>query len=366
MRKAKIYLANQAQNALVPMEETKYTQEEILQELVARYPDLLPGDQIDPEYPRRWLLINREMGIPDTEDAGNRWSLDHLFLDQDAIPTFVECKRSQDTRIRREVVAQMLEYAAHGIAYWPIDQLRQAATETASANGSGLDEAVLALIDADDEDEVQVFWDQVETNLKNGIVRLLFVADEIPPELRRLVEFLNEKLQGIEVLAVEIKQFLGGGQEAWVSRIIGQTEAIRKQKSANKRVRATKLEWDSFQKTLSDTQIVFYKRVIQEAINRGFLIEWGTKYLMVKAAHTKKNFLYADSEKLEFYWQHANLTDLQMSDLHAKFAEYGIKRNGSWTYRVFFEEREQDVVWATYQMSLDVFGKSEVQETKLP
>jgi len=40
-------------------------------------------------------------------------------LDQDAIPTIVEVKRSTDTRIRREVVGQMLGYAANAVVYCP-------------------------------------------------------------------------------------------------------------------------------------------------------------------------------------------------------------------------------------------------------
>jgi len=55
------------------------------------------------------------MGVPSIDGGGDRWSADHLFLDQDAIPTFVEVKRSTDTRIRREVVGQMLDYAANAI-----------------------------------------------------------------------------------------------------------------------------------------------------------------------------------------------------------------------------------------------------------
>ena len=54
----------------------------------------------------------------------NRWSLDHLFLDQEGIPTFVECKRSTDTRARREVVAQMLDYAANGLQYWSMERIQ--------------------------------------------------------------------------------------------------------------------------------------------------------------------------------------------------------------------------------------------------
>jgi hypothetical protein len=50
------------------------------------------------------------------------------FVDQDAVPTFVEVKRSSDTRLRREVVGQMLDYAANASAHWdagaPAQQLR--------------------------------------------------------------------------------------------------------------------------------------------------------------------------------------------------------------------------------------------------
>ena len=73
--------------------------------------------------PRRWLLVRREMGVPDEELGSDRWSLDHLFLDQDAMPTLVEVKRSSDTRIRREVVGKMLDYAANAVAHWSIDQI---------------------------------------------------------------------------------------------------------------------------------------------------------------------------------------------------------------------------------------------------
>ncbi len=103
-----IYLL-QNNGQLVEMSEQAYDSEDLLQELLARYPHLLAGDQIDSASPRRWLLVMREAGVPGEEGAGGRWSVDHLFLDQDAIPTLVEVKRSTDTRIRREVVGQNLK-----------------------------------------------------------------------------------------------------------------------------------------------------------------------------------------------------------------------------------------------------------------
>lgn len=40
-----------------------------LQILLERNFDLLPGDQIDPDQKRKWLLIKREMPVPDPAQA---------------------------------------------------------------------------------------------------------------------------------------------------------------------------------------------------------------------------------------------------------------------------------------------------------
>src|SRR5437899_102976 len=115
----------QPNGELVEMNETEYEFEKQLQKLLADHPSLLAGNQINPKAPRRWLFIERESGIPAEEGAADRWKIDHLFLDQDGIPTFVEVKRSTDTRVRREVVGQMLDYAANATRYWPIAHIRE-------------------------------------------------------------------------------------------------------------------------------------------------------------------------------------------------------------------------------------------------
>lgn len=52
----------------------------------------------------------------------------------------------------------------------------------------------------------EAFWSGVKTNLSAGHLRLLFVADSIPPELQRIVEFLNEQMEQTEVLALEVRR----------------------------------------------------------------------------------------------------------------------------------------------------------------
>jgi hypothetical protein len=57
----RIFLLGNGDN-LQPMNAESYTNEDLLQTLLAKYPDLLGGDQIDEESPRRWLLVAREVG----------------------------------------------------------------------------------------------------------------------------------------------------------------------------------------------------------------------------------------------------------------------------------------------------------------
>ena len=243
----KIYLRDG--ESLVAMTEAPYDAEDILQALLADYPDLLAGDQMQPTEPRRWLLISREVGVPDVEGGQARWSLDHLFIDQDAIPTLVEVKRSSDTRLRREVVGQMLDYAANVVAYWPGAELRRLFDERPRSDDDAPDEEVLALIgkatvdEPDAADAVDEFWQQAMSNLAARRIRLVFVADVIPRELQRIVEFLNENLVRAEVLAVEVKQFVGEGRQTLVPRVIGRTAAAEDVKQASRGAKPVARTW---------------------------------------------------------------------------------------------------------------------------
>lgn len=195
----KIYLVGDSGDLMV-MDEAPYKAEELLQKLLADYPDLLAGDQMRPSAPRRWLLVSRELSVPDDESEKGRWSLDHLFIDQEGIPTLVEVKRSSNTQIRREVVGQMLDYAANGTVYWSLEQILAAFERRCDRDGLDPDQAVRTFLGDESEWESSDFWQATKTNLQAGRIRLVFVADRIPPELRRIIEFLNEQMDPAEVL----------------------------------------------------------------------------------------------------------------------------------------------------------------------
>ena len=206
---------------LVEMNEAAYLTEDLLQKLLADYPALISGSQIDPDRPRRWLLISREFGVPDEKDSGQRWSLDHLFIDQDGIPTLVEVKRSTDTRIRREVIGQILDYAANAVSYWKIEEIKYRFDESCKETGKDPSTTISDFLQ--NETDHDSFWETTKTNLKAGKIRLLIIADTIPKELQRIIEFLNEQMTPAEILGLEIKQFTGQDQKTLVPRVIGMT-----------------------------------------------------------------------------------------------------------------------------------------------
>ncbi len=256
---------------LLEMREQHYDSEDVLQALIARYPDLLAGAQVNPDAPRRWLLVKREQGIADTPGGPDRWSIDHLLVDQDAIPTFVEVKRKTDTRLRREVVGQMLDYAANAVAHSTAAALR---AEFEKTTADPEQELRLKLDVADSE----AFWALFEQNLRQGNVRLLFVADEIPRELRRIVEFLNGQMRA-DVLAIEVKQHMAeghGGLRTLITRVYGRTE-----QAADAKKRPQGRTWDEklFMEALGSQPPGIQpvaRRLLEWAGARNINILWGT------------------------------------------------------------------------------------------
>ena len=216
----KIYIRN-ASGELEPLAEERFETEDLLQELIGQHPELLAGEQMRPDDPLRWILVRREMPI-------EGWAVDHLLIDQHAHPTLVEVKRGLNRQVRREIVGQMLDYTATAAGVWSERDLRQVFEETHEEP----DEVIGELLKSYDEPDVDTFWEQVATNLEANRLRLLFVADEIPTELERVVRFLNEQTRdNLEVLAVEVKQYPGQSGDALVSRVIGEIRQERQHPS---------------------------------------------------------------------------------------------------------------------------------------
>lgn len=271
----RIYTRND-KRGLEPLEEEPFSSEDQLQALIANYPELLDGKQVRPDDPRRWLLITREKGIADQPEAPDRWAVDHLIIDQDAVPTLVEVKRGANTELRRAVVGQMLEYAAHAATTWTAYELRQTFENAAMVHGFDPSSEIAKLLKIDSEPDVDAFWQAVATNLAAQRLRLLFVADEIPDPLERVVEFLNAQMPHIEVLAVEIKQFRGVSFQTLVPRVIGRSAAAAVPVPGNTS-RRRKLTRASFLEELpNDEARLVTEKILTAADAVGATLYWGS------------------------------------------------------------------------------------------
>jgi len=235
--------------------------EDALQTLLQKYPEVIPGAQISPtqDSPPRFMLLRREMPI------GN-WSLDHLYVDQYGILTLIETKLTENPEARREVVGQIIEYAANATTAWASGKLRQYATEFWSNQGKSFENVVLETFG---DIDIENLWELIEDNLAHNRIRLIITADDIRPEVRRMIEFLNREMQNTEVLGLELRAY-GDDIESLVlvPRVIGQTQS-----SVDRRMSGTGIVLWTFERLLK----YFRESLDDETIVLLKILEWAQK-----------------------------------------------------------------------------------------
>lgn len=162
---------------------------------------------------------------PSTGTLG--FSLDFLYVDQDGTPTFVEAKRCNDPRARRDIIGQVLEYVANAQAYWQDVDIQQALTKTYESEAKATEairqhqgDAGLTLADF-----TMAFLQQV----RESAVRIVLFLENSSYELRTLVEFLNQQLKTITILIVEARQYRlpDSANHIIVPRVVGFSESVR-------------------------------------------------------------------------------------------------------------------------------------------
>lgn len=199
------------------------TLEKALQTLIERHPDVIPGHQLDPGAadPPRFLLLRRETAVGD-------WSLDHLLVDQRGVPTLLEAKLLENPDSRRAVIGQIIEYAANASPTWGNGRLRALASEYWAKSGRDVDSIVR---DRFGDIDLGAFWDLVDTNVKQAKLRLIVAADELRPDVRRMIEFLNSQLRTVQVFGLELRCFANDDTSGViVPFVVGQTAIVADEK----------------------------------------------------------------------------------------------------------------------------------------
>ncbi len=149
-----------------------------LQRLVFEHPDLIPIGSIEPAF-GPLLPCCRELGTP----AG---PLDVLYVSPEGYLTLAECKLWRNPEARRQVVAQILDYAKE-FTRWSYDDLDRAIRE-ASPEKIGLYEIASRSGTASDE---AAFVDTVQRSLRRGRFLLLILGDGIQEGVEHLAEYLQ-------------------------------------------------------------------------------------------------------------------------------------------------------------------------------
>ena len=158
-----------------------------LQKLLYRNPEILPIGEIDKAF-GPVIPFCRELPTA----AG---PMDLAYVNETGRLTLVECKLWRNPEARREVVAQILDYAKE-IHRWSYEELNKAVRRARRAEGDsrGLFDLVR---DQNENIDEAAFVDDVTRNLADGRFLLLVVGDGIREGVERIAEHLR-RFAGIQ------------------------------------------------------------------------------------------------------------------------------------------------------------------------
>lgn len=155
-----------------------------LQGLIMRQPNLLPVDQIEPAF-ANLVPICTELPTP----SGY---MDNLFITRAGDIAIVECKLWRNPEARREVTAQIIDYAKE-LSAWTYVKLQEAISRTKPLDGwnGGKTRSLYEVVSEGREMDEALFIDSVSRNLRRGRFLLLIVGDGIREGVEDMTEFLQ-------------------------------------------------------------------------------------------------------------------------------------------------------------------------------
>lgn len=249
--------------------------EDAIKDLIERYPEIIPGWDIEPNDPLQFVVLKREMQIED-------WSLDLLLVDQHRRLTLIEAKLKENRESRRQVLGQIIEYAAHASKYWGDGRARELAKEYwMEKKKADIDNAIGERFGEENAEtfDIGAFWKNVEENLQARKICLIIASDELRPEVRRNIEWLNSEMSSVRVYGLELQCYAEkSGTLVVVPNLIGQSQAIIDRTAKAGRpiwtVDALNREWD----VLEDAELRNkFGRVLDWSLQRGIFMQASTE-----------------------------------------------------------------------------------------
>jgi hypothetical protein len=185
----------------------RFLNEDSLESLLEANPELIALDEVDPS---AGLLtpIGRQVPL-----AGQ--ALDLLFVDPSCKLTAVEAKLERNAEVRRQVVAQVLEYGAY-LSEWDVQTLEaqahryfSGAGTPAKYHGVSLDQVLSTAGEEDvasDRTRMTSAREILAENLAGANMRLVVAVDGVVEPLRKLVSFINTA-SSFELYLLEVQQY---------------------------------------------------------------------------------------------------------------------------------------------------------------
>lgn len=197
-------------NGWRPLGDWRYASEEELERLLLGKPDLIAPERVEV----------RTVWARQLSRLGN--ALDLVGVGSDGSVTIVECKLGRNREERREVVAQVLEYAS---ALWqmPVDEFLSAFT----ARTEGRRDPGEALSKGASTTQPGPFdlaeWRRLlAENLRLGRFRLIIAVDDMSHGLKRIVDYVNARGRGeLKFVALALRRYGTEGEGVIVPELYG-------------------------------------------------------------------------------------------------------------------------------------------------
>ena len=245
------------------VESASYEDESGLQALLSKSPGLVPVDEIG-EAMSPFVFAVREYGLPGSG------STDLLLFNAEGQIGIVECKLRANAQIKREVVGQIMEYAAHlwNSTYDEVD------TRSAGGGNKSLAEQVGALVD-DPDWSPETFREGVSVALQTGAFHLIVAVDEVNPELKRTVDYLNEAgSTSFTFHALELQKYRKGETEMLVPHLYGKVP--QRPSKPRRRTWSSDSYMQQASAKLPENQLALVKELHEWARNEADEVSFGT------------------------------------------------------------------------------------------
>lgn len=263
----------------VVLEEGDFDAETALQEALKRNPEVIPVADLDLG---EVVVVGRETPLL----VG---AIDLLLLDAEGQVIIVETKLSRNPELRRQVVAQVLDYGASlwkkaptlkafeklVLRYWQSASCEDTRVKGASSLRDGVEPIFKEL--CGEEWDYDAFEAALNDNLANGRHVLLIVASGLMDGVSRdLLQYANICL-GLPLYGVEITMFKMGDRELIVPRGVRPGPARRPRPPTRGPIdRAT------FVAACTPLAATFFQRMLNEAEGRSMIFYWGSKGFSVR------------------------------------------------------------------------------------